>query len=162
MSIPRSRALFVAAAILIIGGGGVWYWRMFTPASSEMVTDGQPRLPTTTLTVNGYVFTVELARSPEEQRQGLSFRAPLQPDEGMLFVYDVPQEQQFWMFGMTFPLDMVFLRDQKVVYIAENVPPPTGIAPPAIVRSPADADMVLELSAGTAERIGMDIGTEIL
>ena len=158
-----SRFFWACAILLVLGAFGTIGWVVLNDnvGSVSRIIDEtpQPRLPTGTLMVNSQTVTVELARSPEEQRQGLSFRPPLAADEGMLFVYPVAQPQTFWMFGMTFPLDIVFLNDHRVVSVASNVPPPVGLAPPVTVASPADADMVLELLAGTAERAGIVEGT---
>ncbi len=161
-----SRILSTFAVLLLIGACGAIGWVLLNDnvASVSQIVDGtpQPRLPTGELTVNSQTFTVELARSPEEQQQGLSFRPLLAADEGMLFVYDVAQPQRFWMLGMKFPLDIIFLNDHRVVYVASNVPPPVGLAPPVTVSSPTDADMVLELPAGTAERAGIVEGSRVI
>ncbi len=95
--------------------------------------------------------TVELARSMEEKVRGLSGRPPLHPGHGMLFVYDRPQPIGIWMKDMRFPLDIVWIRDARVVHIEPNAPPLTAGAPEKVYT--ATGDLVLEVPAGfTAEK----------
>jgi uncharacterized membrane protein (UPF0127 family) len=70
--------------------------------------------------------SLEVARTPEEQRQGLMHRRYLAPDRGMLFVYDEPRERCLWMKNTHVPLDMIFLdRNHVVVDVVENAAPRT-------------------------------------
>ena len=59
--------------------------------------------------------------SVSEQINGLSGVGKLCRDCGMLFVFGKPKIQSFWMYGMKFPLDFVFIRDSRVVEVVENV-----------------------------------------
>ena len=100
---------------------------------------------------------VELARTPEEQRRGLSGRDGLGWGEGMLFLYRDAGFQQFWMIDMRFPIDMVWIRDGRIVGIHHRVPPPAdGTPPDALPRyAPGElVDAVLEVPAGFAQASG--------
>lgn len=67
---------------------------------------------------------VEIVDNDESRRIGLSGRDSLGLDEGMLFVFDTEGEHVFWMRGMRFPLDIIWInKNKRVVYIAKNVPP---------------------------------------
>jgi uncharacterized protein len=103
---------------------------------------------------------VELATTPEEQKQGLSDRTSLKDGHGMLFLMGKSQIQTFWMNKMNFPLDIIFINNGLVTDIHANVFPPSqtsGI--PAIVRSHDGADEVLEIKAGAAKEMGIENGT---
>src|SRR3546814_3717830 len=65
-----------------------------------------------TIAANGQVhrFAVEVARSEEEQRQGLMFRTELPKNGGMLFPFAKPRIASFWMKNTLIPLDMIFIR----------------------------------------------------
>ncbi|MEN9557758.1 MAG: hypothetical protein RL141_127 [Candidatus Parcubacteria bacterium] len=105
---------------------------------------------------------VEVARANEEHARGLSYRTTLPATDGMLFVFPVAESRSFWMRGMQFPLDILFIREGRIISIHPSVPPPSetkGI--PAIVRSPAAADMVLEVNAGAAEAWELVVGMEV-
>lgn len=68
-------------------------------------------------------FTVELAVSPEEIRQGLMFRESLADDAGMLFFYPQCRIARFWMKNTPIPLDMIFIeadgRIARIIAMAE-------------------------------------------
>jgi hypothetical protein len=122
--------------------------------------DAQPQLPTQNIWVNGQMLQVEVAKSADSQMRGLSFRSNLEYGHGMLFKYTSASSQKFWMRGMRFPLDIIFLRDGRVVNVAENVPASTGLIP-AIVSSDGPTDEVLEVNAGSAKKMGIGVGTEV-
>lgn len=113
------------------------------------------------ITVNGQNLFVEIADTPEKTSKGLGGHAPLGPNEGMLFVFNDTRIHAFWMKGMTFDLDIIWIRDGEVVEIARNMPAPSGAGIPATYRPGEAANMVLEINAGRARDLGIDIGTKI-
>lgn len=69
-------------------------------------------------------FTVEVARTPDEQARGLKFRTALPPFGGMLFALNPPRDASFWMKDTVIPLDMVFIRqDGTIARIAADTVP---------------------------------------
>ncbi|MBI4050022.1 MAG: DUF192 domain-containing protein [Candidatus Doudnabacteria bacterium] len=117
---------------------------------------------TETRTVNMLIGTtqlqVEVAANLAEQVRGLSGRKRLCEQCGMLFVYAKPQLMNFWMEGMRFPLDLIFIREGKVVDFARNVPAPQSGEQPARVESSVEADSVLEVNAGFIDRNRIKLG----
>jgi hypothetical protein len=100
-----------------------------------------------------HVFSVEVARTPEEQAKGLMFRTSLPADGGMLFPFEKPRFASFWMKNTMIPLDMFFIRaDGSIDRIAENTIP-ENLEP---VVSGGEVTAVLELAGGTAARLGID------
>ncbi len=100
-----------------------------------------------------HVFTVEVARTPEEQEKGLMFRTSLPEKGGMLFPFAKPRYASFWMKNTLIPLDMVFIRtDGSIDRIAENTIP-ENLEP---VVSGGEVSAVLELAGGTAAKLGID------
>ncbi len=100
-------------------------------------------------------FSVELALTPQEQERGLMGRESLGQDKGMLFVF--PQEgiYPFWMKDTLIPLDMVWMdSDGTVVFIGKDVQP-CKADPCTIINPGKNARFVLEVDAGTADRIGL-------
>jgi uncharacterized membrane protein (UPF0127 family) len=125
-------------------------------------TTPQSGLQKATMVVDGHPLSVEVALTEEEQQRGLSFRDHLGENEGMLFRFTEVQPLTFWMRGMKFPLDIIFLRDNAVVDVANDVQPPAvtnGV--PAVVSSIGPADSVLEINAGTAKKLGLIPGQSI-
>ena len=116
-----------------------------------------PAHSTPTITINNAVVSIEIADKPTKRTQGLSGRQSLPTNNGMLFVFDQPHTPSFWMYDMNFALDFVWIRDNAVVDITENVPPPTNTTPSNELPtySPAvPADTVLEVNAGWVARNG--------
>jgi uncharacterized membrane protein (UPF0127 family) len=69
-------------------------------------------------------FTVEVARTPDEQAYGLMNRTSLGPYEGMVFPFPSPRPASFWMKNTLIPLDMIFVRaDGSVARIAAMTRP---------------------------------------
>jgi len=111
----------------------------------------------TRIEVGSTVFTVELAITEAEKEKGLGYRDNLAPDHGMLFPYDHAEKYSFWMKGMRFPLDILWIRDSKIIDISKNVPIATSSVLP--IYSPQEpANQVLEVNAGTSDKDGIKIG----
>lgn len=84
-------------------------------------------------------------------------RAGLKHDEGMLFVFKKEASVPIWMFGMRFPLDIVWLDTTKqVVHIEQNARPWRDIFWPS-----QRAKYVLELCAGQVKVLEIQKGTQI-
>jgi len=115
--------------------------------------------------VGNAVFDVELAYTSEDRTQGLSDRDSLAETSGMLFIYDEARTLTFWMLNMRFDLDFVWIgEDCTVLDIHRNVPrPPEGQQPSELPRySPsAPAQYNLEINAGLAEKLSIEIGDKV-
>ena len=73
--------------------------------------------------VNSERIEVEIADSPEERGKGLMFREELCDDCGMLFVFDEPRKQSFWMKDTLIELDIIFINsDLEVIHVAHAFP----------------------------------------
>jgi uncharacterized membrane protein (UPF0127 family) len=97
-------------------------------------------------------FTVEIARSEDEQAQGLMFRQSLAPDRGMIFPFSPPRPASFWMKNTLIPLDMIFIRaDGTIARIADNTIPQS--LAPVQVGEPVAA--VLEIAGGRSAELGI-------
>lgn len=106
------------------------------------------------VSINGTAVTVDVAETSQEQEKGLGGRGDLDSDAGMLFVYGKPVQPSFWMKGMHFPIDIIWIKDGKVVGMEEKVPAPgdyyleSGLPK----YKPSEAiDRVLEVNAGWAK-----------
>ena len=105
-----------------------------------------------------HLFTVEVARSAEQQAQGLMNRRSLAPDAGMLFPFDPPRPASFWMRNTLIPLDMIFIRpDGVIARIAANTVPLSEAQ--VGVEEPVTA--VLELRGGRSAELGISEGDRV-
>ena len=120
---------------------------------------GLEQVPLTIRSRSGaHRFTVEVARTPEQQAQGLMNRQSLAPDMGMLFPYDPPQNASFWMKNTLIPLDMIFIRENgTVALVAENTVPLSLDPIPSL--EPVSA--VLEIAGGRAAELGIQAGDKV-
>lgn len=97
-------------------------------------------------------FEVELAETPMQRERGLSGRADLPSGTGMLFVYPEPAVRSFWMPDMSFPIDLAWITDGRVVAVETLQPCPSRDQCPAH-ESPAPVDVVLEVPAGALDGV---------
>jgi uncharacterized membrane protein (UPF0127 family) len=98
-----------------------------------------------------------VTRTEQEQAIGLMFRRKLPDNRGMLFEFSPPRPVQFWMKNMIIPLDMVFVREGKIIAIAANVPPCRERFCPTYGPN-AEIDQVIELRAGLTKDLGIKAG----
>ncbi len=107
--------------------------------------------------LKGEIFHAEVARTPQALRQGLMYRTELSSHEGMLFPFSPPRRVDFWMKNCLIPLDMIFLKENRVVGIVHSAPPCQD-EPCPTYPSRYPVDMVFEVSGGTANRLGLAPG----
>jgi len=87
-------------------------------------------LPTVALSINGHKITAEVAATPERRSTGLMHRFSLQPDHGMVFVFDYPEPQGFWMKNTFIPLSIAFIAaDGRIINIDDMQPHDESIHP---------------------------------
>lgn len=77
----------------------------------------------------------------------------------MIFVFDRSGFYPFWMKGMLFPLDFVWIgRDKKVAGVTANVAPETY---PQAFLPPLPVKYVLEVNAGWVKEHGIKVGDAV-
>ncbi len=118
--------------------------------------------PTEPLTIKtaaaSHAFRVELAVTPDQQRQGLMYRRSLAPDAGMLFLYDNGSKVTMWMANTYIPLDMVFIGPTgRITHIVERTVPQST----ELIGSNGPVRAVLELNGGTTSRLGIRVGDQV-
>ena len=108
------------------------------------------------LQIGNAQVAVEVRDTEEGRNQGLSGREKLAEDEGMLFVFDQPGIYSFWMKEMKFSLDFIWIRDNVVAEVTENVGVDrTDIRPKEAV------DKVLEVNSGWVKENNVRVGDKI-
>lgn len=109
--------------------------------------------------IKGHKISLEIADDEAEQRKGLSARDSLPKDKGMLFKFKKADTHTFWMKDMRFPIDIIFINNDKIVTIYENVQPENDKnANLSLYTSTKPADKVIELNAGLAKEFGLKTG----
>jgi len=103
---------------------------------------------------------LEVARTSQQQAQGLQHRRELAPNRGMLFPFEAPRQVQFWMKDVPIALDMVFVRSGRIQHIAARAPPCPS--EPCPTYSPEDpVTQVIELRGGRAQELGLAVGDRV-
>ncbi len=98
------------------------------PAAAQSSAAGQtqgaqPKLPAIEILAGIHKIRAEVASDPTSRSNGLMFREALGPNEGMLFVFERPGSQCFWMKNTRIPLSIAFIDDNgRVVNIADMKP----------------------------------------
>ena len=130
------------------------------PVKAEQATADLPSAATVVIpaATRSVTFRLELARTPDEHSRGLMFRPHLEPNAGMLFLFEHQEVHTFWMKNTLIPLDMLFIdRDRKIVGIVENAEPQTLTGR----RVEQPSKYVLEIGGGVAARLGIRPGTTV-
>jgi uncharacterized membrane protein (UPF0127 family) len=141
-------------------GGNFPFLDIFKQNSSLM----KPSSVEKRITVGGAKIFVEVADSPKKRAKGLSGRNTLAENEGMLFVFNEKDTiPSFWMKGMLFPIDIVWIADNQVVQIDSNVQPEpdTPDAKLKHYRPLRPVDYVLEVSAGFSSKNSIKSGDTV-
>ncbi len=108
----------------------------------------------------GTCLQLEVADQPAEQAMGLQLRGPLPPLRGMWFPFAQPSVLRFWMHRTPQPLDMLFVRDARVIAIVAGAAPCPRL-PCRSYGPDQPADGVLELAAGQAAALGIAVGMPV-
>jgi uncharacterized membrane protein (UPF0127 family) len=129
-------------------------WRRELPAGRDIAE----------IVVGETSLTVDLAVTGGEQSLGLGYRNGLDPGTGMLFTGTESRPKTFWMKGMRFCLDIVWIENDQIVGATEDVcPDPDGIPDVERARfsSPQPVTHVLEVPAGWLAEHGYGPGTPV-
>ncbi len=106
---------------------------------------------------------LEVACTMEQIEHGLMERASMPENQGMVFLFRPTQPVRFWMFNCLMPLDMIFIKNGKIVKISRDVPPYKSAdharAEREAPRYPSDGEVevseVIEVNAGYCTRHGI-------
>lgn len=151
---PRPQDIAIAALFALP-------WSALLTADSIVNRTPRPQ-PIRVILGTGDALVVDVARTSEERRQGLADRATLPTGRGMLFVLPRPDRPKLWMRGVSFPLDIVFVRDGRVIEVLHGVPP-CGRDFFCPTYSPSETvDTVLELNKGEAQQHGILPGKRLI
>jgi len=106
---------------------------------------------------------LDVADTETKREIGLSGRGSISETQGMLFIFDSPTVPSFWMKGMKFPIDIIFIKDKKIVTIYKNAPAPKTVTeiPTGYYQPTAPIDSVIELKAGASDKFNLREGNTL-
>ncbi len=113
------------------------------------------------ITINNHTFNLYLAKSSRDKEIGLAKYSNLPQNQGMLFPFGISSYYSFWMKDMKFPIDIIFIGNNRIVVIYQNLQPPKKDQNLTIYRPQELSDTVLEINAGLSEKYGFRNGDSV-
>lgn len=99
----------------------------------------------------------QVAATPDQRQIGLMFRKDMPQHEGMIFVFDQPGKQCFWMKNTLIPLSAAFIADDGTIVNIQDMKP--------LVLdshcSTRDVRFVLEMNKGWFAKKGIKAGSKL-
>ncbi len=150
------------ARLALVAAAGLALTATAVEVNDPVVMRWLDRLPTREVVIDTgeaqIHFRAWVASTPWQKARGLMHVQSLDPDRGMLFVLGQPQYASFWMRDTYLSLDLLFIDGQgRIVNIIEHTEPLTTIP----LLSTAPVTHVLEILAGTSERLGIRAGDRV-
>ncbi len=106
-----------------------------------------------TATIGTQQFNIEIARDDKSRQLGLSGRKSLDQNKGMLFVFEKKGIYSFWMKKTLIPLDIIYIDNDKIVFIVKNAKPEKEVKGTLPIYTPSvQADKVLEINGGLSDK----------
>ena len=106
-----------------------------------------------TATIGGQQFNIEIVKDDKSRQIGLSGRKSLDQNKGMLFIFEKKGIYSFWMKNTLIPLDIIYIDNDKIVYIVKNAKPEKDVKNARPIYTPTvQADKVLEINGGLSDK----------
>lgn len=126
------------------------------PAQAQNM--GQPQeLPTVTLHAGMHNIVAQVAKTNEQRQIGLMFRKEMAAHEGMIFIFEEPATQCFWMRNTLLPLSAAFVADDGSIVNIEDMKPLSD----ASHCSTKPVRYVLEMNQGWFAKRGLKSGSKL-
>lgn len=157
--LQRSGIMSILLKFLLLGAVSLFLYVIFVsyaPAPKQHVSVHQNDIM---VSINDSLnLKTQLAQTPAERARGLSAHKNLEKDEAMLFIFNEPYRYSFWMKDMDFPIDIIWLNENKqIVSIKESADPsdyPQSYVPEN------NARYVLETVSGFSEKNNLQRGNQ--
>lgn len=151
MDVPRSFAWRPKTTFILLGGFVVVLIALVAAFAANTFK------PTVTVQLGASYYSLLLADTEAKRAKGLSGVTELPVNGGLLMVFDTDSQWGIWMKDMQIPIDILWLdKNQKVVYIEQNVRPEVGTSKTFVPKQPAR--YVIELPAGGVSKAGIKVG----
>lgn len=138
---------FIFASLLVL----------FTALPGLAQQTAQTNLQRIVLGAGIHQIDTQLALTPEQHMVGLMYRKDMPQSEGMLFVFDTPVRQCFWMKNTLLPLTAAFIADDGTIVNLEDMKPQTTESHCSL----KPVRYVLEMNQGWFAKKGIKAGTKL-
>lgn len=150
----RKKILIISLCLFVLS--------LFPPLFAEATGAEKPPKYRTVTFPSGLRIKAEVADTPAARQKGLMFRESLPADAGILFIFQQAAPHQFWMKNCKFPIDIIWMNDNKeIVYLSENTPPCQSDPCPFYGPKSGKALYVIEVVAGLAQKEKLRSGMKI-
>ena len=126
-------------------------------ATAAQAQDAAQSLPSIKLSAGIHAIEAQLARTPQQREIGLMFRKTMGPNQGMLFAFEQPSQQCFWMKNTLLPLAVAFVGDDGAIVNIDTMKPQTLDSH----CSSAPVRFVLEMNDGWFAKRGIEAGQKL-
>jgi len=128
-------------------------------AACAALAQDQPQmsLPRVKLNAGMHIIDAQVASTPNQRETGLMFRKEMPQQEGMLFVFEYPSQQCFWMKNTVLPLSVAFVHDDGTIANIEEMQPQTLDSHCSV----QPVRYVLEMNKGWFARKGIKAGSRL-
>ena len=155
--LPVIVVLIIFVLIIAFGGGDSTPTTDVTKISADAATLEEPRRGS--ITLKGQAVNVEIVETDDSREQGLSERESLAENEGMWFIFPESRVYPFWMKGMLFDIDIIWVNEEGViVYIEDNASPDSF---PDSFNPGVEAKYVLEVNDEFSEAHEVVVGDKV-
>ncbi len=151
---------YVLIGLIFTGIALAFVWNQNIPTNIEYAAEIiKPVIPS--VTINKLEIPVEVMRTEVEVQKGLSGRLSLDLKNGMLFIFNIADYYRFWMPDMHFPIDIIWINNNKIIDISHNVSNKLDPAKPKFYLPTKKANYVLEVNAGFSKKNNIKIGDSV-
>ena len=138
------RALFIGLSLLVC-------------TCAQAQDTPQTNLPRIKLQAGMFQIDTQVAQTPEQRSTGLMFRTDMPAHEGMLFVFEQPATQCFWMKNTLIPLTAAFVADDGTIVNLADMKPQTTDSHCSV----KPVRFVLEMNQGWFAKRGLKAGSKL-
>ena len=131
----------------------------FALVAATAIAQDQPQtnLPRVKLTAGMHQIDAQVASTVDQRMTGLMHRKEMPQQEGMLFVFEQPAQQCFWMKNTLLPLSIAFVDDDGTIVNIDEMKPQTLDSH----CSAKPVRYVLEMNTGWFSRKGIKAGHKL-
>jgi len=126
-------------------------------AATAAAQTGPQKLPSIRLNAGIHNIQAEVAQSPDERSTGLMYRKEMGANEGMLFAFEQPAQQCFWMKNTLLPLSIAFIADDGSIVNIDHMKPQTLESHCSV----KPVRFVLEMNEGWFDKRGIKPGAKL-
>ncbi|MEY2890457.1 MAG: hypothetical protein RJA98_365 [Pseudomonadota bacterium] len=134
-----------------------WLAAALLSATAVQAQEGPQRLPAMVITAGIHNIQAQIAQTPEQRAIGLMNRPSMPTGEGMLFVFEQPATQCFWMKNTLLPLSVAFVDDTGRIVNIDDMKPQTLDSH----CSTKPVRFVLEMNKGWFDKRGLKAGSSL-